>query len=241
MTVRSDESAQVNLVCFPWGGGGSSAFCTWKKLPMPANIYALKLPGREGRLFDEPILDAKELVDQLAQAMVIASDLPCVFYGHSMGAGLAMQMLIRLYKTNSTLPSLLIASGRQAPNTMASNPIAHLTDEQLLTFLQTQGAIAKALPKNAAFLKHYLPKIKADYTLNSSITELAAVKLPVPIALLNGLDDQLVDENCINMWSDYSSYELHEKILPGNHFFMLENMPVFLCIAADLINYYCRF
>lgn len=111
MPIRNEKVASINIVCFPWGGGGASVFWPWKKIDYDANIWALKLPGRESRIAESLITSASKLVDYIIDALPPSFRKPCIFYGHSMGAGIAMQTINTLYKMKRTLPKMLIASG----------------------------------------------------------------------------------------------------------------------------------
>lgn len=220
MPIRNEKAASVNIVCFPWGGGGASAFWSWKKIDGNVNIWALKLPGRESRIAESLITSASKLVDYIIEALPSSFRKPYIFYGHSMGAGIAMQTINTLYKMKRTLPKMLIASGRMAPHHTLGNPTIHLNDGSLIEYLQKLGGLKKTFLKNENFLKQYIPKIRSDYKLNSTIESKSLIKLPLAISIINGRNDPLIEIDELNSWEEYTQYPLSSHILPGNHFFI---------------------
>lgn len=228
MAIRYNENAHLNIVCFPYGGGGSCAFWSWKRLSLNANIWALKLPGRENRIAERPIISAVELVDHIIEAFPTTFTTPFIFYGHSMGAGLAFQTIVELKKRKKQLPMLLIASGREPPHCKPLNPVSHLDDAALIQYMQKLGGITNEIPKNDDFLKQYLPKIRADYQLNSTILQKKPEPLPIFIFIANGQNDPVVRAEILNEWAKYTKYSLNSLTLPGGHFFMDDYFDIFI-------------
>jgi surfactin synthase thioesterase subunit len=236
MAINKVDNPSRNIICFPWGGGGASAFLPWRKLACPANVWALKLPGREGRI-DEPVIThANELVEQIIKALPSTLSIPYVFYGHSMGAGLAMQTIIELQKKSISLPQLLIASGRMPPNYPSLNPVKNLSDKALLNYLQALGSLNQGIPLIDDFLKQYIPKIRADYHLNSTIPCYQDKPLPVRISIINGENDSLISLKNLSDWQKHTTYPIHSEVVPGGHFFMNENFTHFMEFVLGQID-----
>lgn len=226
MSIRQHPKAKFDLVCFPCGGGAASSFWSWKTLSLNANIWALKLPGREARSHESPIHDATELIPQILEALPNCTK-PFIFYGHSMGAGLAFLSILALQKNNRTLPKLFIAAGREPAHFSYPNPIENLESEDLINYLLNLGGIHQEIPRHEDFLRQYLLKIKSDYRLNSSIPKQDPNPLPLSIYVINGESDPLINLTRMQEWSEYTTEPIHIDILPGRHFFMEENKPLF--------------
>ena len=60
--------ADLTLFCFPYAGGGASAFRLWKAdLPKRIEIARIQLPGRENRIRERPFCSMHELASALAE------------------------------------------------------------------------------------------------------------------------------------------------------------------------------
>ncbi|MGO8777296.1 MAG: thioesterase II family protein [Terracidiphilus sp.] len=78
----------ARLFCFPYAGGGSAAFAGWRgRLP---GVCPVLLPGRESRTAEAPFERMAPLVQALAAAIAPYLDRPFAFFGHSMGAAVAI-------------------------------------------------------------------------------------------------------------------------------------------------------
>src|SRR5690242_17685857 len=93
-----EEAADIQLFCFPHAGGGAQLFRGWQVLAPPGvGVTGVRMPGREER-FREPVID--EWPDALATLIEgIEPELsrgPYVFFGHSLGARLAYELIHRL-------------------------------------------------------------------------------------------------------------------------------------------------
>jgi len=130
--IKNNEFGVVNIVCFPFGGGGVSSFWAWKNYLIKANIFVLKLPGRETKRFEPLINCSKKLANHIVDALPLSLKYPLIFYGHSMGAGLAHLTILELYKRNRLLPSLLIVSGREPPHIPYIYSVNNLNDKELI-------------------------------------------------------------------------------------------------------------
>ena len=109
--------ARVRMFCFPYAGGGASAYRGWAgPLPPDVEVCPVQLPGREGRLRDAPFDHPEPLVQALADALQpYFQGLPFVFFGHSMGAMLGFELARELRRRGQSLPLHLFVSGRRAP------------------------------------------------------------------------------------------------------------------------------
>ncbi|OGV25300.1 MAG: hypothetical protein A3F18_07020 [Legionellales bacterium RIFCSPHIGHO2_12_FULL_37_14] len=236
MSIRTSTAAEVNLICFPCGGGGASTFCSWQSLAAKVNIWALKLPGRESRMTEAPLTSATTLIKYIIDALSPTLTMPFIFYGHSMGAGLAFQVILQLQKSKQSLPKLLIASGREPPHCNYSHSVSHLEDHALIAYLQELGGISGTIPNDKIFIKQYLTKIRADYQLNSSIPNVTPMPLPIMISIINGYDDPLVKAEKLPQWAKHTNYSLHSRMLPGGHFFINEYFSDFINEVAISIR-----
>lgn len=236
LNIKSVDNARATVLCFPCGGGSASSFWPWQSIPFDANVWGLKLPGRDSRIAETSITSPAELVNHIITAFPDTFRTPLVFYGHSMGAGIAFEIIHELQKQQRALPELFIASGREPPHVDYRFSVNHLNDDELLDYVKKLGGVSGDLPTSRDFLNHYLPKIRADYQLNGNIPKRAAVKLPLPIAIVNGDEDPLLRTAILPQWEQHTAHPLTSGFLPGDHFFMERNFPVFLEKIAEYLT-----
>ncbi|KAB0384241.1 hypothetical protein FD755_006158, partial [Muntiacus reevesi] len=77
-------NAIFRLVCFPWGGGGSTFFAKWgQDIPNSMEVHAIRLAGRESRLDELFASDMHQVVDEIACALLpIIQGENFAFFGH---------------------------------------------------------------------------------------------------------------------------------------------------------------
>src|SRR5262249_29407396 len=64
--TRAAPPAALRLFCFPFAGGGASAYARWgQRLGPDVAVLPVQLPGREGRMSEPRITDLDALVDDL--------------------------------------------------------------------------------------------------------------------------------------------------------------------------------
>ena len=206
-----------NLFSIWWGS--ASKFWLWKKLQVQADIWALKLLGRDNRISEPLVTSSADLVDSIIKVLPPDSKIPFIFYGHSMGAGLSFQTILQLQKQRKLMPELLIASGREAPHLKFHGIKIQLSDENIVKYIQELGNRSGKISKNEEFIKQYIPKIKADYILSHDIPVEEPTPLSLHIYIINGGEDPLVRKELLSEWQKHTLYPITSTISPGGHFF----------------------
>src|SRR5271165_4740939 len=90
---RPRAHARLRLFCLPFAGGGASSYRIWAdELPSHIEVMPVQFPGREERFREEPIQRMEDLVESLVEALLpFTSSLPFAFFGHSLGAIVALE------------------------------------------------------------------------------------------------------------------------------------------------------
>ena len=118
--------ARLRLFCVPHAGGGASLFRHWQSgLPEDLDVCGIQLPGRENRSRETPLSDLASIVRGLGQARCDPAALsgPFVFFGHSMGALIAFELVRWLQVHHRIRPVHLIVSGHNARTSGGQNPL----------------------------------------------------------------------------------------------------------------------
>lgn len=214
--------ARLRLFCFPFGGGGISAFSDWAALiPPGAELVVMELPGR-GQRFGEPLMDDMSLIiDRMANEFIRYVDKPCVFFGHSLGALLGFELMQTLRRRGVPLPKLFIAAGMRAPQSEVEHRLYGLDDEAFLAALDNYNGTPKAILANRELMSLYLPIFRADFSLSESYQYRTSRPFSLPFMFMGGEDDHTVTEAECYGWQLHSELPMVQKFFPGDHFFLL--------------------
>src|SRR5580700_5593509 len=114
--IRQRHGARLQLFCFPFAGGGTTAFRGWQEqLPASIEVWPVEYPGRESRFREQSFDNAAALAEAICAEAAAAIDRPFAFFGHSMGALLAFETARCLRQRQGTQPVALFVSGHGAP------------------------------------------------------------------------------------------------------------------------------
>ncbi|MGW2182454.1 thioesterase II family protein [Streptomyces sp. NPDC001732] len=223
--VPRPGTRRPRLLCFPFAGGGATAFRTWPALLEDvADVHAVRLPGREERHGEPPVTDLDALAREVADAVSDWCLPPYALYGHSMGARLAYRVAHALAERGLPMPGLLVVAAHQAPHQPAPRPLMHsLPREELVRRIREFGATPQVLLDNPEMLDFFLPVIRADFALSEAAKEQEARPLDVPILALGGEDDAPVGMNELNAWSLHTTAAFRVRRFAGGHFFQFSS------------------
>jgi medium-chain acyl-[acyl-carrier-protein] hydrolase len=198
------------LICFPYAGAGTLWGRGWNACP------AL-LPGRESRAAEAPIESMQILITALEEAIVTLLDQPFVFFGHSMGAGIAFELTHALWRSGRPLPAALIVSSAKAPS--LRRPLPEPGDAELLSQLERMGGVPARAANNPDWMKLVFPALRADTRLYRSYLPPARDPLPVPIFAYCGDSDPDLLAADMEPWEKETSVGFKTRIFPGGHFY----------------------
>lgn len=230
LTPARADLAIGRLFCFPFAGGGTTAYYRW-----PARILAgvevarIQLPGREIRL-REPLFDnLRSLVGTLAEEMTSYIDGPFVLYGHSMGALLAFELARALRRRNGLLPAHLFVAGYRAPQLPPSEPpFSHLPDAEFVERVRRFGGLPDPIVRDKELLEIFLPILRADFRMTETYVYSEEPPLECPITAFGGLSDPKTGVEKILAWSMHTSVRFDTHFFPGGHFFLVDSEPLVL-------------
>ncbi|MFC8407974.1 thioesterase II family protein [Streptomyces griseoincarnatus] len=211
------------VVCFPHAGGSAAMFRSWQRYTSALQITAVQLPGREVRLGERPFLEMTALVDALAPALAPLTGRPYAFYGHSMGALVAFEVLRRFRELELPLPAALFVSGRDAPQYADQERVHHLPDAELLARLRAwEGMEPQDLSTYDELVTLMLPTIRADLTLAETYQHVPGPPVPVPVRVLRGRRDPLVRDGDAG-WALQTSADCSVHEFDGGHYFVQDH------------------
>jgi medium-chain acyl-[acyl-carrier-protein] hydrolase len=235
--VRPREGARRQLFCFPFAGGGASAYRLWREhFPPWIEVWPVEYPGHETR-FREPAIDnAEDLASALAEQIAAAADLPFAIFGHSMGALLAFETVRTLRLRHGLQPAALFVSGFSAPHLKALRPpIRNLPETAFREELRRYGGTPEPVLADEEFMQFLSPLLRRDLGICETYDYQVEPALSVPIIAFRGADDPTVPWGRLLDWAEHTAAAFRAHVMPGKHFFVRETAPrICTTIAQDL-------
>ncbi|MFF7230854.1 alpha/beta fold hydrolase [Streptomyces sioyaensis] len=218
---RPQRDPAVRLLCLPHAGGSTSLYRAWSGLLPPAIEPVLVCPpGREDRL-DEPLpQDMDELVEGLAEAAAGLLDRPWAVFGHSMGATVGHELVLRLLKEGHRAPEHLFVSAREAPQYHRGGTVHLLDEEALSAELVRLGGTPPELLEMPEVRQLVLPVVRGDYRLIETYQASPSGPVPCPLtALMGAQDDEVTAEEAAG-WKRWTTGPFQLLTFPGGHFYL---------------------
>jgi medium-chain acyl-[acyl-carrier-protein] hydrolase len=241
---RPAPRASLRLFCFPGAGGGASIFRAWSEgFPPEIEVYAVQLPGREGRWMEPPFTRVQPLVESLAQALSRWVDKPFAFFGHSMGALISFELARYLRRTKDLGPIHLLASAYPAPHRPDRFPqLHHLPEPELLEELRRLNGTPEEILQNRELMALLLPTIRADCALCETYVHAIEPPLDCAISAYIGEHDPRVRYEDAAAWCYHTRQPFTLRVFPGHHFFLhTASAALRRAIAQELLRSLTRF
>jgi medium-chain acyl-[acyl-carrier-protein] hydrolase len=234
--ARPKAPPRVRLFCFCYAGGNAAAYLPWQEAVHPSvEICAVQLPGRGARGGEPPAASISDVVDQMSLLIRARSDVPFMFFGHSLGGLIAFELARLCQARDLAVPLRLIVSGCAAPASQSPDQTQGLTDDEFIALLRTYNGTAPEILEHRDIMAFLLPSIRADFALVENYRYGAGPRLPMPVTVLAGRDDSGVSEVDIAGWADETSATCTRHWFDGDHFFIHSSQAAVLaCLDAAL-------
>lgn len=219
---KTQISSSGRLIIFPFSGGTAEYYSDWKVSDEVATV-PLQLPGRSFRKHEPPIENIHTLLEELFPLILSIQDLPFVFYGHSLGALICLNLSKLLTSKGHPTPNALFFSGIHSPKISLNHPkLSELGDLSLIEELKKIGGTPDELINNTELMKCFLPTIRGDIKLGESYRYVDNCPLNCPITVFNGKEDHLIDPPTTVDWVHETRKKCTLDFLNGGHFFHTE-------------------
>ncbi len=215
------KSPKIRLFCFPYAGGGASVFKGWsEKIIDEVEICAIQTPGHEQRICEKPISSMTEIIYALCDEIYPLTDLPYVFFGHSLGGLECFALYREFIKRKYNLPKLLILSGCRPPFKPEPRPIYHLEGQSFIEALKNYNGTSEEVLLNSELMSFLFPMLKADFTLAEKYMDFNVEKHDIDITIMSGISDIDASPEFMHDWQEYTNKTFTQYIFQGDHFFI---------------------
>jgi medium-chain acyl-[acyl-carrier-protein] hydrolase len=189
-------------------------------MPKEFELFALRLPGRESRIVEKPLIRLSILVEKLANVMEPFFDRPFAFYGHSMGALIAFELALYLRKNGLMVPShLFVAAGRAPHLVNLEPPYYDLPENQFLEKLKRYRGMPAEILQNADLMEFIMPALRADMEMLQTYSFSDTAPLSCPISVFGGMTDVMVTQYHLEAWEKYTRSVFGLNMFETGHFF----------------------
>lgn len=224
---------KLRLFCFPYAGGSSSTYMAWcNRFNDDVEVVLVQPPGRGTRFSEQAHENMTSYIGELMQYASYITDIPYVFFGHSLGSRVAFELSCNLKSSNMPLPVYFIASGSRAPHmTNERKSLYALSDEEFMEELKKLNGTPKEVLANRELMELLIPLLRADFNISDNY-KANKICMPFPILTLHGEKDSDISTAQANAWGELSSVDHELIILPGDHFFINQNQVDVLKIVS---------
>ncbi|WP_369394279.1 thioesterase II family protein [Streptomyces sp. CG1] len=228
---RPDAAAR--LVCLPHAGGSATFYHPVSAgLPASVDVLAVQYPGRQDRR-NEPCADSiQELADHVTSVLLPWTDLPLLFFGHSMGATLGFEVARRLERDHGVVLHALFASARRAPSCPRDESVHLRDDDGLVAEMRKLSGTDSAILDDEELIRMALPAIRADYRAAETYAYEPGPNLRCPIVGLVGDDDPKVTVDEARAWSRHTDASFDFHVFQGGHFYLTSHQREVLDLLA---------
>lgn len=229
--------AGARLVCFPHAGGSASFYFPMSQRLMDRiEVLSLQYPGRQDRRFEPCIDDIGKLATEVFGELRPWLDKPVAFFGHSMGAILAFEVILRMENELGTRPIRLFASGRRSPASLRDENVHQCNDEGILAEMTRMGGSDSRVLGDPELLRMILPAIRSDYKAIETYRPLpgASVRCPIDVLVGDGDPKTTIDE--ARAWKDHTTAGSDLHVFAGGHFYLAQHQADVINLVADRIS-----
>jgi surfactin synthase thioesterase subunit len=217
---------RLALVVFPHAGGSAAVYRELtRRLHSDLDVECVELPGH-GRLRQRPFLEDMHAIADFAceQTRAVVARQPTAFFGHSMGAWVALLVAER---NRDRPPRHLFASAARPPHLGVHRKLLPLAPEAFVKELERMGGVPAEFLADREALDLFLPALRADLRALEPFQPPLSRPLDVPITVLRAAGDEITVEDA-SAWGATTTAPCRLHTLPGGHFFLMEQ-PDLVC------------
>lgn len=221
-SLNGDLSSPLQLICFPFAGGGTSPYRFWlQHQSTKMGISAVLLPGRETRIRETPVSDINLICDSIITALLRHyHGKRLIFFGHSMGSMLAYEVAIHLESAHQWPVRAIFVSGRKPPHKCISGDFHQAPEEDFVREIQRLGGTPTSIFEDAEMRNILLPMLRSDYALLENYRLVQPRPLGCAIYTCCGDQDTEASVEEMRSWQDLSRARCAHRVFQGGHFYL---------------------
>lgn len=235
-----NPNAIIRLFCFPYAGGGCTAFFNWPKhIDQHIEIVCISLPGRDRRFKEEPFRRVHQIVAELKTNFYTMLNKPYAFFGHSLGTRIGFELAKQLRDMGAPEPLHLFMSACCAPHLQDLNSfIYNLPDHEFIKGIKKYDGIPEMILNDSKLLDFFLPVLKADMEAFATYKHTQSSPFSFPISVFGGVSDKITTLSDLEAWCGYTDKAFELYMFKGGHFFINDYQQELLGIISSQLSPY---
>ena len=226
--LNNPTNSQLELICFPYGGGAPHEFAPWRdKMPPGVGLRVAQYAGTGARMGEALCQNVQALVHDFLPLFSNISG-KFVLFGHSMGA-LTVFELARALEKAGRGPEHLFVSGLIAPHLPKSYATVHThSDSEFDKILLEFGGLPEDLMSSPDFMSLVRPILRAAFQVWETYSFKEGPKLNCPVTAFGGSRDFHYPGESVRQWECHTNGLFDFHLLEGDHFFLHQSREVLL-------------
>lgn len=225
-------------IVLPHAGAGPNALAPmWACLPDDIEVMGVTLPGRERRFAEAASgvgRDPDVVISGVLRDVERLRQLPTVLFGHSLGAAIAAAVAD---VEPRWFDSLVLSAYPTGPAEPVRGPAEQR--RRLLDLVERAGGTPAEVVASPVWREHLLDVLGSDLVLADGLADRVLGRLRVPVTVLHGSDDQLVEPTDPATWTARTGAGVRFRTLPGGHFYLLDEITRH-AVAAEIVATFGR-
>ncbi|MFH8798675.1 thioesterase II family protein [Streptomyces sp. NPDC017936] len=233
--LRRAAPPRARVLFFPHAGGAAPFYAPFaRRFPEGYDVAAVQYPGRQERMGEPFVTTVEGLADRLVPSLRrwAAEPVPLVLVGHSMGASVAFETVLRLGRDRSTAHCRLVVSGRTAPSAMRENR-AFGSDQEIIDHLAGLGGTDPAVFRDPELMDLFLPVLRNDYRAVTRYRPVPDTVVDTPVLCLTGDRDPQVAPEEAAAWKRHTTAGFRLEVLSGEHFYLTDHPDTVVRLVAE--------
>jgi len=224
----------MKLFCLPHAGGSASVFTPLETILTRYGIdcVSIEYPGHGARMAEPLCKNIKDLVSDVTKQLPTSEEDYCL-YGHSLGGHIAFEVAQSLRRNKSNSLRHLFLSGSAGPSVPVKLKGLHdLPSDIFYERLSSLGGVHNPERWDEDIKEIFLPILRADFEIVSSIEFQNESPLDIPITAFAGTEDiYSCDE--IQQWQRETVFPLSMYQFEGDHFFPFSSLNKLAKLLVD--------
>ncbi|PIL21467.1 hypothetical protein P775_04085 [Puniceibacterium antarcticum] len=183
-------------------------------------LSLVQLPGRGQRMGEDLPTDLEETALAIAAEIYAEATEDFVFFGHSMGAVLALEVVRVATLRQIQVPRLIVVSGSNWPGRHVHEPLHELRDTQLIDRLREMGGTPREVLENTELMQLVLPILRADFAMLYRYRYRAEAAVKSALHVFAGRNDRHVNTAHLADWMQETQAPGNLHLFDGGHFFV---------------------
>ena len=217
---------KIKLFCFPHLGGSASIYYQWKTMiHKNIEIIPIELAGRGERNKEPFCKNFKELLLDISIQITNNHLEKYAFFGHSMGALIAYEIMYQLLNQGFPPPIHIFFSGSNPPSHKSDIFFKQLNENDLINELKKIGGISETIFEYPELVEVILPIIQADYKVMNTYNFTSQIKkMKNDVTIILGENDSTIIYEEIAKWRLLTIGKCSIYFMKGEHFYINSNL-----------------